>query len=129
VLLALAMVGCSTGPAVSEGDGQSCTLDVPVTQFSSYDARLFSDIQRRWHSLLRSSLFKLQHGKVVIAFVLTSDGRISDLKIEENEVGEIQGLLCKRSILDPAPYPRWTDDMRRTIGTSQRKCVLTFNYK
>jgi len=33
--------------------------------------------------------------KVVVDFRLTYDGRITDMKIQENEAGEILGMLCQ----------------------------------
>jgi len=56
------------------------------------------------------------------------DGRITDLKVNGNDVGELLGLLCERAILDPAPYPAWPSDMRRMIGQNFREVTFTFYY-
>src|SRR5436190_2300529 len=104
------------------------SLDVKVTPFSSYDAAFIAAVQQRWYDLLDSSQFSQRSGKVVLEFKLTYDGRISDLKASDNEVGEILSLLCQRAILDPAPYARWPDDMRRMIGSNFREVTFTFYY-
>ena len=104
------------------------SLDVKVTPFSSYDAAFIAAVQQRWYDLLDSSQFSQRSGKVVLEFKLTYDGRITDLKTSDNEVGEILSLLCQRAILDPAPYARWPDDMRRMIGSNYREVTFTFFY-
>ena len=103
-------------------------LGVTVTPFSSYDAAFIAAVQQRWYDLLDSSQFSQRSGKVVLEFKLTYDGRITDLKTSDNEVGEILSLLCQRAILDPAPYARWPDDMRRMIGSNYREVTFTFYY-
>ena len=104
------------------------SLDVKVTPFSSYDAAFIAAVQQRWYDLLDSSQFSQRSGRVVLEFKLTYDGRIVDLKSSDNEVGEILSLLCQRAILDPAPYARWPDDMRRMIGSNHREVTFTFYY-
>lgn len=104
------------------------SLGVTVTPFSSYDAAFIAAVQQRWYDLLDSSQFSQRSGKVVLEFKLTYDGRIVDLKTSDNEVGEILSLLCQRAILDPAPYARWPDDMRRMIGSNHREVTFTFYY-
>ena len=104
------------------------SLDVKITPFSSYDAAFIAAVQQRWYDLLDSSQFSQRSGKVVLEFRLTYDGRITDLKVSDNEVGEILSLLCQRAIMDPAPYARWPDDMRRMIGANYREVTFTFFY-
>jgi hypothetical protein len=104
------------------------SLDVKVTPFSSYDLAFIAAVQQRWYDLLESSQFAQRSGKVILEFRLTYDGRITDLKVSDNEVGEILSLLCQRAIMDPAPYARWPDDMRRMIGANYREVTFTFFY-
>ena len=104
------------------------SISAMVTPFSSYDAAFIAAVQQRWYDLLDSSQFAQRSGKVVLEFRLTYDGRIVDLKVGDSEVGEILSLLCQRAILDPAPYARWPDDMRRMIGNNYREVTFTFYY-
>jgi outer membrane biosynthesis protein TonB len=104
------------------------SINAKVTPFSSYDAAFVAAVQQRWYDLLDSSQFSQRSGRVVLEFKLTYDGRITDLKASDNEVGEILALLCQRAILDPAPYARWPDDMRRMIGSNHREVTFTFYY-
>ena len=50
----------------------------------------------------------------------------------ENSVGDMLSLLCQKAILDPAPFPKWSAEMRRQIqtqgGTDYRDVKFTFYY-
>jgi hypothetical protein len=103
-------------------------FDVKQTPFGAYDAAFIAAVQQRWFDLLDSTQFAQRSGKVVLEFKLTYDGRILDLKVNGNEVGELLGLLCQRAISDPAPYPPWPSDMRRMVGGNVREVTFTFYY-
>lgn len=103
-------------------------FDVRATEFGAYDAAFIEAVQQRWYDLLDSSRFTQQSGKVVLEFRLMYDGRIADMKVNGNDVGELLGLLCQRAVLDPAPFARWPSDMRRAIGQNYREVTFTFYY-
>jgi len=103
-------------------------LDVTATAFGSYDAALVAAVQQRWYDLLDSSQFAQRSGKVILEFRLHYDGRITDMKVDGNEVGEMLGLLCQRAILDPNPFAPWPSDMRRAIAKNYRDVLFTFYY-
>ena len=104
------------------------SFDVKATPFGAYDAAFIAAVQERWYNLLDSTQFAQRSGKVVIEFRLTYDGRITEMRVAGNEVGEMLGLLCQRAILDPAPYAAWPADMRRLIGGNHRDVTFTFYY-
>jgi hypothetical protein len=103
-------------------------LDVKETAFGSYDAALVAAVQQRWYDLLDTTQFAQRSGKVILEFRLYYDGRITDMKVDGNDVGEMLGLLCQRAILDPAPFAQWPSDMRRAIGKNYRDVMFTFYY-
>lgn len=103
------------------------SFDVKSTPFGSYDAAFIAAVQNAWYRVLDSGGYVHRSGKVVIQFRLTFEGRILDMKVQENEVGEILGLLCQRAIMDPAPFAPWPRDMRRTMG-NERVVTFTFYY-
>ena len=104
------------------------SFDVKATPFGAYDAAFIAAVQERWYNLLDSTQFAQRSGKVVVEFRLTYDGRIIEMRVAGNEVGEMLGLLCQRAILDPAPYAPWPADMRRLIGGNYRDVTFTFYY-
>jgi len=104
------------------------TLDVAATPFGSYDAALVAAVQQRWYDLLDTTRFAQRSGKVVLEFRLHYNGRITDMKVDGNEVGEMLGLLCQRAVLDPSPFPQWPSDMRRAVEKTYRDVMFTFYY-
>ena len=104
------------------------SVDVKGTPFGAYDAAFIAAVQQRWYDLIDSSQVVQRSGKVVLQFRLIYDGRITDMKVNDNNVGELLCLLCQRAVLDPAPYARWPSDMRRLIGETYREVTFTFYY-
>ena len=102
-------------------------FDVKATEFGAYDHAFISAVQERWYHLLDTASFVQHSGKVVLEFRLTFDGRITDMRVAENGVGEILCLLCQRAVMDPAPYAAWPKDMRRKMG-NYRDVRFTFYY-
>jgi hypothetical protein len=104
------------------------SVDAKATPFGEYDAALIRAIQERWYALIDSSTLTPRSGKVVLEFNLMYDGRISEMKLMETEVGEALAYLCERAVTDPSPYPKWPLDMHRMIGGNIRPVKLTFFY-
>ena len=67
-------------------------------------------------------------GSVTLQFQLHWDGYVTDVKILETNVGEVQSLFCQRAIEKPAPFARWPDAMRREVGRNTRLLKFTFYY-
>jgi hypothetical protein len=105
------------------------SLDVKGSPFGAYDAAFIAAVQERWYQLLEKNPYMLdRRGKVVLDFRLRFDGRITDMNVADNDVGELLSLLCQRAVLDPAPYARWPGDMRRMVGADFREVRFTFYY-
>jgi hypothetical protein len=121
-----------TGEKVKQDGGAErkgrVAFDTKATPFGSYDRAFIEAVETRWHHLLDNNLITPRSGKVACEFKLTYDGRIIDLKIPENEVGEILATLCRNAIEDNQLYPKWPDDMRRMIGAPTREIRFTFYY-
>ena len=104
-------------------------FDTKATAFGLYDQTLIDAIQQAWYNLLdQNDQLASRSGRVVVEFKLHADGRVTDLKITGNEVGDIHAMLCGRAIQDPVPYARWPADMRKAIGTSAREMRFAFIY-
>lgn len=104
-------------------------LDAKGSPFGNYDSVFVSIVQERWYALLDNNRFMLdRRGKVALAFRLHYDGRITRLETDENTVGDVLSVLCQKSILDPAPFPKWPAEMRQIVGTDYRDVKFTFYY-
>jgi outer membrane biosynthesis protein TonB len=105
------------------------SFDVRATPFGAYDAAIIAAIQKRWYDLLDQREFAGSYsGKVVLEFRLNSDGRVTDMKVNETDVTEILSLLCQRAVQDPAPFAPWPPDLRRLVGKEFREVRFTFYY-
>jgi hypothetical protein len=103
-------------------------VDVKATPFGAYDAAIIRAIQQRWYDILDESTIVTRSGKVVVEFRMHQDGRITDLKVVDQDVGELLALFCRRAISDPAPFAPWPSDMRRMVGRAYRDVRFTFYY-
>ena len=115
-------------------------LDVRGMSFGAYDAAIIQAIQQRWYSLLQArpstatsprqaALAQLTpRGKVVIAFRMHSDGRVTNISLQESDLAGTYLSMCQQAIQDPAPYPKWPADMRRQLQADHRDVRFTFYY-
>ncbi len=106
------------------------SLDARATPFGEYDRELIEAIQNRWYDLLESKNFSRDRtGSVTLDFVLNYDGRVSDMRVVENNVDEMLCYVCQRAVLDPAPFAAWPPDMRRIMNGDRREVRFTFYYE
>ncbi len=105
------------------------SLDAKSTPFGDYDSRFIAAVTQRWYDLLDSQKFAAdRRGRVTLQFHLNYDGSISDIKVLNNEVGELLSYVCQEAITDPSPYAPWPSDMQRMVGANFREIVFTFYY-
>lgn len=103
------------------------SLDVKGSLAGEYDAEFIAAVQQRWDTLLVGRNVR-EAGKVVLEFRLHQDGRISEMKVAESTVNELQSYLCQKAILDPAPFRKWPVEMRRELPADFREVRFTFFY-
>ncbi len=105
------------------------SVDAKATPFGSYDHQLIEAISQRWFALLDQRDYASDsRGKVVINFKLFSDGSVQGMGISENTTtSEVLGIICRKAIEDPAPFPKWPTDMERMLGNT-RHIQFTFYY-
>jgi len=106
------------------------SFDAVGTPFGDYDARIIAAVQQRWYDLLDNrSISRDRTGRVVVEFRLGYDGRVTDEKVVESDVGDLLSYLCMAAIKDPSPYDRWPAEMRRVMEGDSRLVRFTFFYE
>jgi hypothetical protein len=103
--------------------------NVMLTGYGDYDEKLITAIYNSWVRK-NKELRRHQPYRVVVGFELLSSGRIENLRLKRaNSVlpQSIPEFICKRSIEEPAPFERWDETMKRTLGT-RRPCRITFSF-
>jgi hypothetical protein len=105
------------------------SVDAKATPFGQYDAEFIEAVQSRWYDLLDNMSYDgYRRGRVVVQFHLNYSGQITDMKVLDNSVGEMLGLLCQKAVLDPAPYDKWPREMRLMVDKDYREIQFTFFY-
>ena len=115
-IIATLLVGCASS--------QTRTHQA-ASPFSRYDDDFQSAIRRSWEALLHG---KNRSGEIVLEFHLTSDGRITNMKVIKDSVGNGEAMICEKAVLASVPYPAWPADVVRMVGESFRVVTFTFNY-
>jgi hypothetical protein len=129
--------GCASGDG---GKSAGYSLAAPTgaspyngpKAFKQYDAAFIDAVTQRWYALLHATtLFPFQHhtGKVVLRFILHSDGRVTGLEVLHSDVGFQLTFACKEAVLASAPFPHFTDDMLKILGEDYRDVTFTFYYR
>jgi len=102
-------------------------VDAMKTSFGDYDRDFIDAVRTHWYQLLENRSVE-GPGKVVVEFRLHPDGRVTDLKMVQNEMSDLLGLICQEAVSDPAPYRPWPEEMRRDIPKEYRDVTFTFYY-
>lgn len=106
------------------------SLNAIATPFGEYDREVIEAIKDHWYALLDSKEFARDRtGRVVVEFDLNYDGRVTNLRVIESNVGDLLSYVCKSAIMDPAPFAPWPSDMRRFLGSDVRDVRFTFFYE
>lgn len=104
-------------------------VDAQGLPFGAYDEAMVAAVQNRWYGLLDERRFAGgARGRVVVKFMLMSDGSVRQCEAVETGVDPLFTALCVRSVTDPAPYEKWPSDMLRMIGSPMREMRFTFYY-
>jgi hypothetical protein len=107
--------------------GLKPALDVQGSVIGAYDELFVEAVKAKWFQLLENRSPNAP-GKVVVAFRMHPDGRITDVKVIQNEVTELMCTICEQAIIDPAPYAPWPRQMRLDIPADYRDVQFTFYY-
>jgi hypothetical protein len=103
-------------------------LDVKGTPLGDYIAHMVDAVQSRWYKLLENQTADVT-GKVVLRFRLHPDGRVTEMKMVQNEVTDLLEATCERAVMDPAPYEKWPREMRLGLPSDSYDITFTFYYE
>jgi len=98
------------------------------TPLGEYEARMIDAIRNKWYALLEDRPGR-PHGHVTIEFYLYPNGAVRNVKITEQDVGELYSYLCQSAVSSPAPYEKWPADVRAAIGAEYHYIRFNFYYQ
>ncbi|HEY2082013.1 MAG TPA: hypothetical protein VGI88_04460 [Verrucomicrobiae bacterium] len=106
------------------------TNAAPHSVFHDYDQAVLTKISGRWYGMM-DAVQETQSpaGKAVLEFRVFPDGHVGDLKVDSSTVGGNQVALCKKAILDSAPFPKWTKEIREGYTNDFRVIHFTFSFR
>lgn len=108
----------------------SPSLDTKSTVTGQYDYFFIQAVKERWLTLLDERNNVLEgRGHVVLHFKLHYDGRITEMNVDQSTVSDTLGIICQKAVLDPAPFDKWSKEMRLMIGKDFREITFTFYYE
>jgi len=122
----------SAAEALQRFDGQA---DVRLTSqetngiFGAYDQVLAGAVAKRWRELLAERSAAAPPVSVTLEFQAHSGGLVTDLRAVQSQGGEVFALIAKKAVLDTAPYPNWSGDMRRAHTNDYRILRLSFIFQ
>ncbi len=104
-------------------------VDSRLTDYGDYTQRALEAIQAEWHQLTREVSVGAgsRFSSVEVKFIIDTEGSIEEAKIVETTAGQLASMICLDAIYARAPYGRWTDDMKKTLG-DREEVTITFNY-
>jgi len=59
---------------------------------------------------------------------LDAYGRVTELRVVENELDDLFAWLCQKAVLDPGRYPALPASLRRLMKNDYRQIRFTFYY-
>ena len=72
-----------------------------------------------------SRIYPPSGSRVIVKFVLNSDGAISRIISVDGNAPKTAMLISTSALTVPAPYGQWTEDMKAQLGQEQ---VMTFDF-
>ena len=92
-----------------------------------YDSRFVEAVRSHWYTLLENRT-SISAGSVKLQFVLHADGRVDQMKLLDENVGDVLELICERAIFY-SPYDPWPPEMRKELRSDEREVCFTFYYE
>lgn len=105
----------------------SGSFDVKGSIVGGYDQRFIEAVRQCWHDML-DNISATRPGMVRLEFRINFKGQISEMRVAETTVNEMQTLVCQQAIEKPAPYGEWPREMRLELGGDYRDVTFTFTY-
>ncbi len=105
----------------------SGSLNVKGSIVGGYDQRFIEAVRQCWYDMLDDTS-ATQPGSVRLEFRINYKGQISQMRVAETTVGQLQTVICEQAIQKPSPYGEWPREMRIELKGDYRDVTFTFTY-
>jgi hypothetical protein len=82
----------------------------------------------RWREAVKTISPSPVKGGVTLRFHLLPDGRVTTLNIVRTTGDSAFALVCKKAILDCAPFEKWPSEMLKASSADYKEITFEFNY-
>lgn len=104
-------------------------IDCKLHPYGVYVQQMLQAIEAQWQQLVIGSISYIRKdkipAKIEYKFVLTSKGKVVDLKKIDSQEDSLASDLCRQSISSRAPFGAWSEEMINELGTSD---VITIKF-
>lgn len=104
-------------------------FNVAQDAFGPYMKEMVRAIQSRWYALIEQYKLYERSGHVVVVFDLHGDGRIENLRTEENTAGMVFGLFCEKAIIESSPFQPMPENLQFLVGNRGREIGFAFYWQ
>ena len=107
-------------------------IECRLHPFGIYVQKMLKSIEQQWLLLLSTSYAYIRKMPTpqtfVYRFELNSNGKITDLKLDNNPLGDMLAAeLCRQAIASRAPFGEWTQEMIQDFGHTDQ-VTIKFEY-
>ncbi|HVU38845.1 MAG TPA: hypothetical protein VHC95_10970 [Opitutales bacterium] len=108
--------------------GLDYAQDAKLTPFGEYLSLMYEAIAADWYAHCDQFNFSPRDWgtQVEVAFVLNAQGEVEDARVERSTASRGATLLGLNAVKSPAPYAKWTPDMRAMLGERYTMHVTFF---
>lgn len=101
-------------------------MDPRWGQYGAYLQHLIDTVQTQWERrLAESKVYPASGTSVTVKFIMDSQGAITRIVKVDTTASDAAVRACVGAITDRAPYGKWTQEMKATLGEEQE---MTFSF-
>jgi hypothetical protein len=115
----------SRGSASRRG---AIAIDATFSEFGEYQQQFYAALQAGWYQEIEFFQPIDTSARVVVGFLIKSDGSIHDVEILHTSASEIATLICQTAITKRSPFRPWTREMVQVFG-KERTLRVVFHYR
>jgi hypothetical protein len=104
-------------------------FNVAEEAFGPYMKQMVRAVQSRWYALIEQHKLYERTGHVLVVFDLYGDGRVGNLRTEQNTAGVVFGLFCEKAVLESSPFPPLPEKLRWVVGNRPREIAFAFYWQ
>ena len=100
----------------------------PKKSWKNFDTAFINKVEQKWFDLIDKDTSPIHHGAILLRFKMMADGQISEMTVSKNTAGSEEAIMCRKAILEPAPYGHCPTELLKKFGGDHRDIQFSFYY-